>query len=116
MSLSFARMQRSSSKALEPCNQTSQVHSRTRGACTCEVWLHGSSVFALERCIRLKAFSQIFATSAWTTPSFSSSCTQVSAEFLRTEVGLRSESVCPVESLDRPGVTLARLVGSCGLW
>ena len=69
MSLSFARMQRSSSKALEPCNQTSQVHSRTRGACTCEVWLHGSSVFALERCIRLKAFSQIFATSAWTTPA-----------------------------------------------
>ena len=48
--------------------------------------------------------------------SFSSSCTQVSAEFLRAEVGLRSESVCPVESLDRPGVTLARLVGSCGLW
>ena len=48
--------------------------------------------------------------------SFSSSCTRVSAEFLRAEVGLRSESVCPVESLDRPGVTLARLVGSCGLW
>ena len=40
----------------------------------------------------------------------------LSGVVLRVEVVLRSASACRVEWLCRPRVTLARLVGPCGLW
>ena len=64
----FRRMQRSSAKTLEPCNQTSQVHAPRVRLCTCEVWLHGSNAFELERCIRAKLSDTSHSTPAWTTP------------------------------------------------
>ena len=48
--------------------------------------------------------------------AFASSCTRPSADFFCVPVALRSESVCRVEALARPGVALARLVLLCGVW
>ena len=48
--------------------------------------------------------------------AFASSCARPSADFCCVPVTLRSESVCRVKALGRPGVALARLVHLCGVW
>ena len=48
--------------------------------------------------------------------AFASSCARPSADFRCVPVTLRSESVCHVKALGRPGVALARLVHLCGVW